>query len=190
MAMAARVGVVVGLGTLVRGEALTWLLLPVVMWWRGWWRGDRSRKSWQSPPRTTAVVMVPWTIRNEVVMDAFVPVATNASETLWSGHNAGATGAQVYPPADYNDRFDQTLPALELQRAKALRSDAVHFIRSRRASPMPGSTSMTWQPTPGRLYIANGQMPPVGTANATVYCRTACTRPIDPVESRRARSSR
>jgi hypothetical protein len=77
---------------------------------------------------TTAVVMVPWTIRNAVVMDAFVPVATNASETLWSGHNADATGAQVYPPAEFDDQFDQTLPALELERAKALRNDAVEYM--------------------------------------------------------------
>jgi hypothetical protein len=74
------------------------------------------------------VVMLPWTVRNAVVMDAFVPVATNASQTLWSGHNAGATGAQVYPPADYDDRFDQTLPALELQTSKALRNDAVEYM--------------------------------------------------------------
>ena len=77
---------------------------------------------------TAAVVMVPWTVRNAVVMDAFVPVATNASETLWSGHNAHATGAQVYPPADYDERFDQTLPALELERAKALRNDAIEYM--------------------------------------------------------------
>ena len=77
---------------------------------------------------TAAVVMVPWTVRNAVVMDAFVPVATNASETLWSGHNDHATGAQVYPPADYDARFDQTLPALELERAKALRNDAIEYM--------------------------------------------------------------
>jgi hypothetical protein len=68
---------------------------------------------------------VPWTIRNAVVMDAFVPVATNASETLWSGHNPDATGAQVYPSEEYDDQFDQTLPALGLAGAKALRSAAL-----------------------------------------------------------------
>ncbi len=33
-----------------------------------------------------------------------------------------------------------------------------------------------------RLYLANGQMPPAGSADATVYCTTTCTRPIDPSE--------
>ena len=120
-------GLVIGAGALVRGEALTWILLPVVMWWR--------IVPWRSHLRVVAVavaaaivVMVPWTIRNAVVMDAFVPVATNASETLWSGHNPDATGAQVYPSEEYDDQFDQQLPALELQRAKALRNDAVEFM--------------------------------------------------------------
>ena len=120
-------GVAVGIGALVRGEALTWLVLPVVMWWR--------LVPWRSLARvmlvavaSAGVVMVPWTVRNAVVMDAFVPVATNASETLWSGHNDDATGAQVYPPADYDERFDQALPALELERAKALRNDAIEYM--------------------------------------------------------------
>jgi len=120
-------GFVVGVGALVRGEALTWVVLPVVMWWR--------IVPWRSLARvvlvavaTAAVVMLPWTVRNAVVMDAFVPVATNASETLWSGHNPDATGAQVYPPEDFDDQFDQQLPALELARAKALRNDAIHFM--------------------------------------------------------------
>jgi 4-amino-4-deoxy-L-arabinose transferase-like glycosyltransferase len=120
-------GVAVGIGALVRGEALTWLVLPVVMWWR--------LVPWRTLARivlvavaAAAVVMLPWTVRNAVVMDAFVPVATNASQTLWSGHNDHATGAQVYPPADYDDRFDQTLPALELETSKALRNDAIEYM--------------------------------------------------------------
>jgi hypothetical protein len=119
--------VAVGIGALVRGEALTWLVLPVVMWWR--------LVPWRALARVVlvavaaaSVVMLPWTVRNAVVMDAFVPVATNASQTLWSGHNDHATGAQVYPPADYDDRFDQTLPALELETSKALRNDAIEYM--------------------------------------------------------------
>jgi 4-amino-4-deoxy-L-arabinose transferase-like glycosyltransferase len=120
-------GVAVGIGALVRGEALTWLVLPVVVWWR--------LVPWRELARVVlvavavaAVVMLPWTVRNAVVMDAFVPVATNASQTLWSGHNDHATGAQVYPPADYDDRFDQTLPAIELETSKALRNDAIEYM--------------------------------------------------------------
>ena len=97
------------------------------MWWR--------LVPWRQLARATAiavvavvVVLAPWTIRNAVVMDAFVPVATNASQTLWSGHNDAATGGQVYPPAGYEDRFEQSLPELELQSSKALRNDAIEYM--------------------------------------------------------------
>lgn len=121
------IGVLLGLGALVRGEALTWFLLPVAMWWRTVPAG-RILRSVAAAAVVCAAVMAPWTIRNAVVMDAFVPVATNASQTLWSGHNEEATGAQVYPPADYDDRFDQTLPTLELETSRALRNDALEFM--------------------------------------------------------------
>ena len=31
-----------------------------------------------------------------------------------------------------------------------------------------------------RVYATRGQMPPAGSAEATVYCTTTCTRPVDP----------
>ena len=61
-------------------------------------------------------------------MDAFVPVATNASATLWSGHHAGATGGQTYPPESYYLQFDQEPPLRELQSGKALRNDAIEYM--------------------------------------------------------------
>jgi 4-amino-4-deoxy-L-arabinose transferase-like glycosyltransferase len=120
-------GAVAGLGALVRGEALVWLLLPIAVWWRVVpWRG--LARVALIAGGATLVVLAPWTIRNAVVMDAFVPVATNASQTLWSGHNDRATGAQMYPPAEYDDSFDQTLPELELQTSRALRNDAIEYL--------------------------------------------------------------
>ena len=52
--------------------------------------------------------------------------------------------------------------------------------RSRRAPPTAPSTSTTWRPTPP------GSTPPAArcrrpaSAEATVYCTTTCTRPVDP----------
>jgi 4-amino-4-deoxy-L-arabinose transferase-like glycosyltransferase len=165
-------GMAVGIGALVRGEALTWLVLPVAMWWR--------LVPWRVLGRmmlvavaTAAAVMLPWIVRNAVVMDAFVPVATNASETLWSGHNEHATGAQIYPPADYDDRFDQTLPALELQRSKALRNDAIeymvtHPLRELELVPLKlvhlnrgDSYVLDWVNAPG-----DGEAPPISAIQA------------------------
>jgi 4-amino-4-deoxy-L-arabinose transferase-like glycosyltransferase len=120
-------GLVVGAGALVRGEALTWTLLPVVLFWRELPRAALARRLGVLAG-VAALVMAPWTIRNAVVMDAFVPVATNASQTLWSGHHDGATGAQTYPPADYEDRFAPELPERELEASAALREDAVEYM--------------------------------------------------------------
>ena len=120
-------GTVIGVGALVRGEAFTWLLLVVVVWWPH--VGRRQLIGLLAVAVTTVgVVIAPWTIRNAVVMDAFVPVATNASQTLWSGHHPGATGGQTYPPADYLDQFPTDVRARELESSKALRNDAIEFM--------------------------------------------------------------
>ncbi|MFP5486766.1 MAG: ArnT family glycosyltransferase [Acidimicrobiia bacterium] len=120
-------GAMIGVGALVRGEAFTWLLLPIVVWWP---HVDRARIVRLVGTAAIAIVVViaPWTIRNAVVMDAFVPVATNASQTLWSGHHPGATGGQTYPPADYLDAFPTDVRTRELESSQALRNDAIEFL--------------------------------------------------------------
>jgi 4-amino-4-deoxy-L-arabinose transferase-like glycosyltransferase len=121
------IGAVVGVGSLFRGEALTWLLLPVVAWWGTVPYGSLVRRM-AIAVGAVAVVIAPWTIRNAIAMDAFVPVATNASQTLWSGHNPGATGGQTYPPAGFEDQFGTELPARELEASAALRSEAIQYV--------------------------------------------------------------
>lgn len=59
-------------------------------------------------PRIAAVVLggvliiSPWTVRNYLVLHAFVPVATHGPVNFWSANNEGATGGWIR--ADY-DRF-------------------------------------------------------------------------------------
>src|SRR4051795_6048060 len=88
-------GVVAGLAALTKGEGFLFPLIALGLW------GARGamRRAW----RDTAVVAVvmlltvaPWTIRNAIAVHGFVPVATNASATLWSGHNPDANGGPVY----------------------------------------------------------------------------------------------
>ncbi len=121
------IGAVIGIGGLVRGEALTWGLLPIVLFWRELPRVELVKRI-GGAALVAIVVLAPWTIRNAIVMDAFVPVATNASATLWSGHHAGATGGQTYPPESYYQQFDQEPPLRELQSGKALRNDAIEYM--------------------------------------------------------------
>lgn len=120
-------GAMIGLGSLVRGEAFTWLLLPVAVWWPS---VDRARLARHivTAVAAIAVVIAPWTIRNALVMDAFVPVATNASQTLWSGHHPGATGGQTYPPPDYLDAFPTDVRTRELESSTALRNEAIEYL--------------------------------------------------------------
>lgn len=121
------IGAVIGVGALVRGEALTWALLPIVLFWRDIPKVALLKKL-SASAAVAIVCLAPWTIRNAIVMDAFVPVATNASATLWSGHHAGATGGQTYPPESYYQQFDQEPPLRELQSGKALRNDAIRYM--------------------------------------------------------------
>lgn len=121
-------GAMIGLGALVRGEAFTWILLPVVVWWPLVPNRAQLIRHVATAAVAIAVVIAPWTIRNAIVMDAFVPVATNASQTLWSGHHAGATGGQTYPPADYLDAFPADVRTRELESSKALRNDAIEYL--------------------------------------------------------------
>lgn len=120
-------GAAIGLGALVRGEAFTWLLLPLVVWWPLVERG-RLLRMVAVIVGTVAVVIAPWTVRNAIVMDAFVPVATNASQTLWSGHHPGATGGQTYPPPEYLEQFPDDVRTRELEASRALRNEALEFL--------------------------------------------------------------
>jgi 4-amino-4-deoxy-L-arabinose transferase-like glycosyltransferase len=80
-------GAVVGLAALTRGEGL--LLVPLlavpVAWRAARWRGVGVAVG------AVAVVLAPWTARNWVRLDAFVPVSTNAGGLL-----AGANCDEVY----------------------------------------------------------------------------------------------
>lgn len=121
------IGLVIGVGANVRGEAVTWGLLPIVYFWRAVpWRTLVSRVAVIG--LVAVLVLTPWMIRNAVRMGALVPTGTNASHTLWSGHHAGATGGQTYPPPGYFDQFTQTTPERELESAAALRSEAIEYL--------------------------------------------------------------
>lgn len=161
------VGAAIGLGALIRGEALTWVLLPLVLWRAALpWRALLGRVA--AIVAAAAVVLAPWTIHNAVVMDAFVPVATNASQTLWSGHHSGATGAQTYPPADFEAQFSPELPERELEASAALRDDGIeymvtHPLRELQLIPLKlihlnrgDSYALDWVNAPG-----SGQEPPL-----------------------------
>lgn len=121
-------GVAVGLAALTKGEGLLLLVIPIAMWSGLHARGEVVRRS-AVLVAVAALTIVPWTIRNVVVMDSFIPVSTNASTTLWSGHNPKANGGPVYAPPELLDRIPKTLPPkqAEVEEAGLLRREAVDW---------------------------------------------------------------
>ncbi len=85
-------GLVLGLATLTRGQAL---LLPVIV--IPFWlltgidrRGVALRLA--AVGLGIGLIVAPWTIRNAIEMDAPVFISTNAGVDFWIGHHEGAAG--------------------------------------------------------------------------------------------------
>jgi 4-amino-4-deoxy-L-arabinose transferase-like glycosyltransferase len=94
-------GMVLGLAVLVRPISLA--VIPVVIGCWVWARKD-WRIAWRWGSVLVAGVLVcilPWTVRNAVRMDHFVPISTNTGDNLCIGHGDGATGA--FEPLEYCD---------------------------------------------------------------------------------------
>jgi 4-amino-4-deoxy-L-arabinose transferase-like glycosyltransferase len=132
-------GLLLGALALVRPEYLAIALpIAVVVFAR------RGRDEWRGGSMQAAlmliglaVVVAPWTVRNAVVLDRFVPISTGGGQVLFagsylpSGGDPERVGAEVLerhpglvaqlPP---NPRLEQILAALAAQRYPGLESDA------------------------------------------------------------------
>lgn len=86
-------GVLLGLAVMVRPISLAVIPVLALAWlW--------ARKDWSIAFRWSAALLagvtlciVPWTIRNQVRLGAFVPISTNTGDNLCIGHGEGATGS-------------------------------------------------------------------------------------------------
>lgn len=86
-------GVLLGLAVLVRPISLAVIPVLVLAWLL-------ARKDYRVTARWTvalllgvAVAILPWTVRNQVRLHAFVPISTNTGDNLCIGHADGATGS-------------------------------------------------------------------------------------------------
>ena len=113
---AALAGFVVGLGALVRGQAL--VLLPVaILWWR--LSGAETRSSLRAGLVALVaafVVLLPWAMRNASVFDSPVLLSTNLGYNLRVGHAPYATGRFIDPQ-------DLDLPASDYQHLELLANE-------------------------------------------------------------------
>lgn len=85
-------GLPLGLAVMVRPISLA--VVPVVA--LTWWLATRNRRLVLRSMAILVLVVggciVPWTVRNALRMDAFVPISTNTGDNLCIGHGPGADG--------------------------------------------------------------------------------------------------
>jgi 4-amino-4-deoxy-L-arabinose transferase-like glycosyltransferase len=128
--MPAVLGVAVGLTALTRGEGMLLPVIPLAIWWGRVPRRVFTRRA-AVLVAVAGITILPWTIRNASVMGAFIPVSTNASSTLWAGHNPKANGGPTYylPPSIARQIPGQGKggPEQEVAEARVLRREAIKW---------------------------------------------------------------
>jgi 4-amino-4-deoxy-L-arabinose transferase-like glycosyltransferase len=177
-ARAAALGVVIGAGALVRGEALLYLFLlavPVaVMVAR---RTADGRQAFLRVAGVTALgvacVVLPWTARNYVQLDGFVLISINDSSVLAGAncepayHGPGIGGWHISCAAAHEDD-----PLPEVEEAARWREDAITYARGnleRLPIVVPARVARTWgfyQPLPP---VAEGRHEGVQTAGTLAW---------------------
>ena len=85
-------GLVLGLASLTRGQALLLPIVAVPFWLRSGidWTGAGRRVGVLA--LGIALIVLPWTVRNAIELDAPVLISTNAGVDFWIGHHEGAAG--------------------------------------------------------------------------------------------------
>jgi 4-amino-4-deoxy-L-arabinose transferase-like glycosyltransferase len=167
-------GIFAGLAALTRGEGFLFPLIVVAMAW-----AQGTRKTALRQAAVVAAVMlltvVPWTIRNAGVAHGFVPVGTNASGTLWSGHNPAADGGPVYQaPAELAalSRLSEAESAAK-QRREAIDWATSHPLRELELIPLKLRSLARGDSVLIPTWInATGQRP-LGTTQAAIAGRLA-----------------
>jgi 4-amino-4-deoxy-L-arabinose transferase-like glycosyltransferase len=111
--VAAGAGLLFGLATLTRETVL--YFLPFAGLWLAWRRPGGLRRA-ALVVLASLLVVLPWTVRNWLVFDAFVPVSTAGALNLWQG-NSPLTRQQVY---EEYWAVRGRIPKYEYARARAL----------------------------------------------------------------------
>lgn len=107
-------GFVLGISVLIRPFSLWFigaLFVAAVVARAGW---VRSLRAAAIPLAVVALMSVPWTVRNAIRMDGFVPTSTNTGDTLCLDRSLDATGGFRW--ADHEGCADPGLPEVERNR--------------------------------------------------------------------------
>lgn len=129
-------GALAGLAALTRETGLLLVPLLAVLVWRA--SPVRGRRRLAAPAAVLAVAVatvVPWTIRNAVALDAFVPVTTSGGYTAAGTYNRSSldhelTGVWMPPERDpaLREVILAAAPFDEVELDRLLRSEAIDFV--------------------------------------------------------------
>jgi 4-amino-4-deoxy-L-arabinose transferase-like glycosyltransferase len=156
---AAVAGVLGGLAMLTRTNAVVLVVGLAVGVWTVLPR--RSRSSWRAPATLIAcslIVLVPWTIRNAIVMHSFIPVSDETGYTMRGTYNNFSRTNSVFPGAWVNPElfvYEHHIPHLSETALNArLLHQSLRFIGDHAAYPLTvayqntirllGLTGPTW----------------------------------------------
>jgi 4-amino-4-deoxy-L-arabinose transferase-like glycosyltransferase len=135
---AALVGAVVGMALLIRPTSF-FLLVPIAVAWlvaAGWRRGAAATAI---TVVAAILVVAPWTVRNYVVADAFVPISVQ-NAAIHGTFNETSANDPVYPYAwraitpEGTALVEQDPPPSEVELQSAFRELAVDYIAANPAS--------------------------------------------------------
>ena len=117
---AALAGVLFGLAVLTRETIL--YLLPLAAVWLAWGRPGRGRALATTTLATALAVVAPWTVRNWIQFDTFIPVSTGGGLNLYQG-NAPLSRGEVYDEYYANEG--------KVEQYRWARSEGIRVILSR-----------------------------------------------------------
>jgi 4-amino-4-deoxy-L-arabinose transferase-like glycosyltransferase len=153
-------GFVLGLSVLVRPSAVA---LPVLLGLLSvflnrtilpsYQEDARPHSAWRLPPGLMMVILtvlclLPWVIRNRVVLGRWIWLDTNSGFTLYDGYNPDATGGS---DQSFIDRQPELQVLGEVQRDEYLSQEATAYARAhpRRVLELIGAKlGRTWSPVP------------------------------------------
>ena len=128
------IGVLFGLLVLVRPVSLVAAPVFLVLWWG---RRGLGQAVWRVAlvGAVAVAVLIPWSVRSTIRMDAPVALSLNFGDNLCLGHNPGATGAFGDLAAHCYTGDGLRRPEYETRRQSENISRAVDFMRAE-----PGTT--------------------------------------------------
>ncbi len=116
------------LGICIEIRPIALLMLPMVLialWHRG--GAGLALRRWGVVVAVVVAVMVPWTVRNAVVMHAFLPIGTTTGDNLCIGNHPGAEGHFSFPAWCFGHDAKIKRPAFETQRNTRLTHQALQW---------------------------------------------------------------